>query len=623
VAIFSQNVSGLTVVLIPLAQNLSDIRLTNAYDGQVIILEFENSGGFSVASSSIPNLQQPSEGVSFQQFIYSAASGEWVTFETAAAGSYVPQFGSYLFSVVDGLVQAINLNTGNVDYSNADAAVVVNSVLTALATVGGRLFFLKGVYPINSMTQETATGGSNFNGSGAALCYAFGIPANTLATSVQWIIEGETTSVWQGEDLATTINAEGVVFNVTPTAVASVAAGSVLAGWFIRPVSTCSLTAQPFSNVSNQVFHRNTTLRFPTNQRGNTIAYASYFGICVGYENVVADFNLPYNSIATGSAPVAGSYGSFGITSTVSGSGNWQHFVNTYATGYVYGYDVQSELTYGDGVTSIYCTHAGIIGRSSTAVFHPIIFPHIIDQECINGWTLGAEMQAGTRVDFENYDMEVAASGTFARSSNLTETNSGNTSGVLRVTVVKAGTGIVNEAAIWASGGIYFRTIESGKIWSPGLITSAIQSTPTTGLTKQSLITATIPAGPQSGQGSIFWNNPGATLRVKAWGITAANSDSKTVELDFGGATVATITSTVSSGAIELELTIVCGPNNVQECIGKCTDGTQTVVTRTAPAITASAAITLALAATTPTNAGDFTFTGWTVEYDVTNAPFV
>jgi hypothetical protein len=51
------------------------------------------------------------------------------------------------------------------------------------------------------------------------------------------------------------------------------------------------------------------------------------------------------------------------------------------------------------------------------------------------------------------------------------------------------------------------------------------------------------------------------------------------------------------------------------EIIGSCDDGTLHTTTRTAPAISGVANIIINLAATTATQAGDFTFKGWTIEY--------
>jgi hypothetical protein len=148
-----------------------------------------------------------------------------------------------------------------------------------------------------------------------------------------------------------------------------------------------------------------------------------------------------------------------------------------------------------------------------------------------------------------------------------------------------------------------------------GVVASSNTSAATTGTSKQTLATGTVPAGPISGQGSIFWNNAGGVMRIRAWGITANNSNSKVVEIDFGGTTIASITSTVSSGVIEIGADIVCGANNVQECIGKADDTATRTLTRTSPGIAANAAIVVNLAATTASGAGDFTFKGWIIEY--------
>jgi hypothetical protein len=105
-------------------------------------------------------------------------------------------------------------------------------------------------------------------------------------------------------------------------------------------------------------------------------------------------------------------------------------------------------------------------------------------------------------------------------------------------------------------------------------------------------------------------------FRISAWGITAANANSKTVELDFGGTAISTITSTVNNGVIRVSADIIVGSSaNTQECDGYADDGTVHTVSRTAPGITGSANIILNLAATTGTLAGDFTFKGWTIEY--------
>jgi hypothetical protein len=335
---------------------------------------------------------------------------------------------------------ALNNSTGALT-TNTDFGVLFNNVTTANATVGGRLFFKNGVYSVNSMTVETATGCSTFDGSGVPIAYALAFPSNTpFSNSVQWLLEGETAPVWQGEAGSTSVNNAGVIINITPTAVSSVTAGDVLAGFWGRPVTNCTLTAAS-GNVSNDVHYNNLSLRFPTNQRGNEIGFASYFLGNVEYENAVSDFNLPYNTIATGSAPVAGTYGSFGQTSTVSSSGNWQSFLNTFAVGWNICYDFQSEHIRSWQSTAIYCNFPFETGRDATSVFHPIKIINFHDQENKNGGILGQQMSFGSRVDVDDLDVEIKSDGNwYARTAGLyTEQNCNFGTGRWTYSVVASG----------------------------------------------------------------------------------------------------------------------------------------------------------------------------------------
>jgi hypothetical protein len=369
---------------------------------------------------------------------------------------------------------------------------------------------------------------------------------------------------------------------------------------------------QPSVQFTGEDYFDGISVRFPSNTRGNEIAFGMYNAWTVDFNNCLADFDMSYASIASGTITAAGN---IGFTSAYSSSSNLMHFKDTYAEGYYYGYDMQSEHIVADTITSQYCKYAGIIGRSGTAIYHPCVFIHVVDQENQHGWQLGPQMQLGSRVDFLAYDLEYLGSGVYARVGNLAETNVGNTSGLLNATVVLAGTGIVNSGPLFSSGGTNFQVNNSGKVYYTGLINSSSTSAATTGTSKQTLATFTISGGPQSGGGSIFINNAGAVLRIKAWGITASNGNNKVVEIDFGGTAIASITSAANNGAVFLEANIVCGANNVQECLGVCGDGTIQTVTRTAPAITATGTIVINLAATTASGSGDFTFKGWTIEY--------
>lgn len=359
-------------------------------------------------------------------------------------------------------VCARNNLTSAIDYSGSDVAAVWTSVVTALATTGGHIYFKNhaGGYPANSATLESATGCSNFVGSGNALAYVLGFPSNTpFSSAVEWTIEGEDAGVWQGEAGSTSSNNSGTYINVTATAVSSVASGSFIAGWFVRPITNCTLTP---TNSSNSVTYKNIGIRFPTNTRGNEGGFISWFAASIEYEGTtIADFALPYNTIATGSAPVAGTVGSFGFTSTLSSSGNLQVFRKTFAAGWRLCYDFQSEHILGDLVTAIYCNNAANFGRSGTAVYHPSKIRHFVDQENLNGVTFGAQMQQGSRVDFDSYDLELGASNWYARTTGTwTETNPGYTSGIVLYSAILGGTGLVELPTLFSSGGANFQLVE-------------------------------------------------------------------------------------------------------------------------------------------------------------------
>jgi hypothetical protein len=385
---------------------------------------------------------------------------------SSSSGGGTGPSSAYTFSVNAGTVTAVNNSTGVVAFTGTDAAVVINSALAAIGTTGGRLFFKNGVYNINSMTLETATGCSNLGGSGAAVAYGIGFPQNGAfanSTGVQWLLEGESTPIWQGESLSTVIPSTGVIFNVTATAVSSVTAGSVLNGFWQRPVTNCNLAA---TNVSNDVHYKNMSVRFPVNTRGNEIAFNNWFSADVEHENTVADFNVGYNTIATGSAPTVGTYNSIGMTSTVSSAGNWQKFANTFTTGYNLGYDWQTEHILSETSSAIYCNIPAEFGRSGGTVGHSSLILHFNDQENGGGIVFGNQMAYGSRVDFIGHTMEVGGDANwYTTARNVlpawSEVNSGYTSGLIAFTFTKENTGIITLPTLnlFSSGGTRFQSI--------------------------------------------------------------------------------------------------------------------------------------------------------------------
>lgn len=382
----------------------------------------------------------------------------------------LPLFASYTFFIGDGSeadctsgnVCARSNANGTVTYQNADAAVVINDVLTAYAASGGLLHFnlphTTTGYPLNSFTAETATGCSSFTPDSKPLEWAIGIPYNAWPADVQWTFEGEAAPVAEGESTTTTVNTNGVIFNITSSAISGATSGAFLAGLFQRPVSSsCTLN---YNNTANNIRVKNIDIRFPGNQRGNECAFCLWFAQSVGYDEDIADFNVGWGSLASGSAPVQGSYGAFGFTSSTSGAANWQNFRNTWSAGYYINYDWESELITVDHANAIYGVWAAEIGRAATQVYHPILIKYFTDQENQNGILFGPQMQAGTRVDIQGYDLELGSSNWYSTrtAGNFSETNPCYTRGQISYNVVLQGTGIipVNPASWFSSGGQCF-----------------------------------------------------------------------------------------------------------------------------------------------------------------------
>jgi hypothetical protein len=94
-ATLTVDVSGQSLVVIPLSANISALTLTGALDGQMVTLEFQqnSTGGYTVASAQIPGLVNPASGanaVSSQSFRYTALNNTWAPVPTpgGAAATY-------------------------------------------------------------------------------------------------------------------------------------------------------------------------------------------------------------------------------------------------------------------------------------------------------------------------------------------------------------------------------------------------------------------------------------------------------------------------------------------------------------------------------------------------------
>lgn len=148
----------------------------------------------------------------------------------------------------------------------------------------------------------------------------------------------------------------------------------------------------------------------------------------------------------------------------------------------------------------------------------------------------------------------------------------------------------------------------SGSASLSGVGATGTTVAPTTGTVKQTLATYTLP------QNSFSANGKG--IRIRAWGVTAANGNSKTLGIDFGATTVGTITSTANNGVVRVEALVIRSAAAQEEAVGEGRDsGATTSLTRTTPAEDNTAGtVAVNIFGTTPTAAGDVSLTGYLVE---------
>jgi hypothetical protein len=367
---------------------------------------------------------------------------------TQQLSGILPSFGTYTMSVSGGVTSATNNVTGSVDFSGTDAAVVINAVIANMPN-GGVLFFKNGIYNLNSLIQETAGGFSHY--------YAIGIPGGGSTQYATWSFIGESFS--PAIDLfANPVQTNGVIFNVTATAITSVPAGVAIFGIWAKP--------DVVNNIGATVVFKNLLVRFPTNQRGSETAIDVTQALMADFEFVTADFNITWNSLAF---PVAGAHGLFGITSTKSIK-EQNYMKNTYAAGYDVGLDIQSEHTILINSYAINCNHAIDYGVRGGNLSHASSWLTCGWGECARGLTLGANCQPGTSLTIAGLDIEDATSvvlPAFLPVYHAKETTPGNTSGLITYNVVTAGIAtLASPPYLFDGGGGTNFMIASGNGWS-------------------------------------------------------------------------------------------------------------------------------------------------------------
>jgi hypothetical protein len=347
---------------------------------------------------------------------------------------------------------ALNGTTGIIDYSGSDAAVVINAALAATSGQGGLYQFANGVYNAYTLTQEVNSGCTDY--------YAFAIPVSTTTLlGVTFVLQGASATTWIGEASGAAAT-NGVIFNITPTAMALVSGTTQVNGLWQRPQATgsgCTIAPNAFDNND---FITNITVRFPDYTRGHTTQFALRVANTTNYLNALADWNENYSVIAAGSAPPTTSDC---FESGYSGGGNEQHFKTTYAVGCNFGYEL-GEHSVGDTMTTIYSNWWGQIGPSnSPAVSHPIVLVKSTDQENLNGLQIN-HVSTGCLVDLQGWDIEAGNVDWFARSNGgMQEINPGRCGGKITYTFVLQGTGTTDlppNALFSGGGGQQFQKVE-------------------------------------------------------------------------------------------------------------------------------------------------------------------
>ncbi len=151
----------------------------------------------------------------------------------------------------------------------------------------------------------------------------------------------------------------------------------------------------------------------------------------------------------------------------------------------------------------------------------------------------------------------------------------------------------------------------SGSLNGAGMVYSNYTSTGNTSTTETTLGSYTIAANSMPAAS-------GKTVRVIAWGKTAANGNNKTIYLKFGATTVATLAIAATNDKDwVLEAIIIQGATGAQTSYGKLYlegAGNEVILVAT-PAETETGAVLMKCSATSGTASADILMKGMVVEF--------
>jgi hypothetical protein len=462
---------------------------------------------------------------------------------------------------------AMNGLTGLADFSGTDAAVVVNSAMTAVTATGGTFYFRNGIYNGNSCTLEVTSPYTNY-------CFVWGIPAVAgAATYPQFNFVGESANFGMehgtlGLPLETDV---GVIFNIT--AAARTAAGAnILVGWWKRP-NFFSLAPGEWNGP---VSMENIGVRFPDNQRGNE--YAIDMLEATQFSTIGVDTN--YLSQPTTLAAA----GEKGIVSP-STYDDGMYARNIYMRGSETCLEINGEHTAVYTPYLFECTTGLAMfktyNREGINSSYPITVFHALFYNDVNQVDIGTKVFQGMLINFPEANVEKAVSGPWVYQTGATEETPGITGGT--VSWVYSDHGIVNGNVFFTSGGQNYKVEQPSWNKTTGNKYTSSTAFGDFSTAKTTLSSYTVPAKtllynsfqPLALQTVAQSPGGGDYLLVRAWGATRANGNSKTLTIDWGGTTVSTVTSTVSGGTLSVEAKILTDgiTSNSQKAIGTGMDG--------------------------------------------------
>jgi hypothetical protein len=497
-------------------------------------------------------------------------------------------------------INAVNNATGTIDFTGRDSAAVFRSAAANMQTSGSALMYFKnGTYPCQTSLQESVASQTNY------YCNATPAP-NPNNQPVSWHIVCESIQQFFYGKVST----GSCLHPALPSAWAGPQLNNKsLSVFWQRPNATNGTLN------NSALFFYGGNCRIPHNQiPSGAICYDSFTTEYSSHIGTMADTQIAAaDQLCSGyTAPVTGIFGY--RTNQTATDEAW--FEDTWAVGMYTGYNIISNHP------MLFNAHAACGNIPAILAVNLDSYGgylwHFGDYHNINGMQYNCTVP-GTRFDNLNMVWEPTSSGAFANTGGATESTPGNCNGKVEVTTGSGNGAALTYKTYFNSGnGANFRVVESERGLIPGLVTSNFTSAATTGTTKQTLATYSFPYTNNT-QGvtlGAFQTNPGAVFRIKAWGINVSNTGNDTLEIDFGGTAIATITSTQANSAIRCEAEIIVSSvANTQEILGTCDDGTLHTVTRTAPGITGSAAIALNVAMTSAAGAGQGVFKGLTIEY--------